>query len=86
MLGSELFPTTSVTVAVAGSDVPLLVAKLVRPLCVPPSWSVMFWMGQVSKKSNGPPPSVGCRKEVLETPSAAAKIWVSPGALAVTVA
>src|SRR5271169_2254611 len=50
----ELFPMTSVRTALAVCAVPLEVTKLVWPVCrdpAGPSSSVMFWIGQVSKKS-----------------------------------
>jgi hypothetical protein len=73
----EVFPSTSVTVATRVSEVPLETEKFV---CNDPAWpssNVMFWMGQVSKKSNTSPTGgggtrVGCRKELLETPLAEA--------------
>jgi hypothetical protein len=54
VLGSELFPMTSVRVAETGSLVPFEVTNVVWLVCcdpVAPTSSVMFWIGQVSKKS-----------------------------------
>jgi len=52
LLSRELLPITSVTVAMIVSEDPLVTENVV---CCDPTWpnsSVMFWMGQVSKKSN----------------------------------
>ena len=59
LFGSELFPRTSVTVAVTGSAVPLFVLKAVSPDWSPfgVNCNVMFCTGQVSKKSQTKP---GC--------------------------
>jgi len=89
LFSNELFPSTSVTIAVVGCAVPLLAVKLVCPLSTPlgDSCSVMLWMGQVSKKSQTRLGSgVFCRKALLETPLAEAYIWVRPGVAAVAVA
>src|SRR5271157_2483406 len=71
VLGRELFPITSVTVAKTVSEVPLETAK---EFCSDPGWPtsrIMFWMGQVSKKVRSLPGG-GCTKEVLLTPLAVA--------------
>src|ERR1700683_4902309 len=63
VLGRELFPITSVRVATTVSEVPLAETKV---FCSDPAWPtsrVMFWMGQVSKKSKmgaDEEPKFGC--------------------------
>src|SRR5437868_1344419 len=89
----ELLPITSVTVAKIVCEEPFETEKLVWSEPTWPTSSWIFWMGQVSKKSKTTgiglwpgPSNWGCRKELLETPLAEAKICVSPGIAALAVA
>jgi hypothetical protein len=54
VLGKEVFPITSVRTAVAFSELPLEVTKVVWVVCCDPARptsSERLWIGQVSKKS-----------------------------------
>ena len=78
VLGRELFPITSVRVAITVCGVPLAVTKVVCPDPAVPTSRLMFWMGQVEKKSRigelAPCAFAycGCWNEVLVTPLAVA--------------
>ena len=78
VLGRELFPMMSVRVAITVCEVPLEVTKLVCPDPAVPTSRLMFWMGQVEKKSRMGELAPwefaywGCWNEVLVTPLAVA--------------